>query len=755
MNQTLSRGLLILSCVGMFCSGGMAQAQECTHYGAYSHWVGGVNFEGVSEIMDFVVSGTTAYCLTQEPAGVGGSPPMIGTLRVLDISNPAVPVTLGSVSWPNGDPQSLAVSGSMAYVTDGPAGLRLVDITNPSSPVLMGQVVAPGAVSYDVAVSGTLAYVTDGNQGLHVVDVANPNAPVIIGGIDTPGMALGLAMAGSLVFVADYSFSGLQVIDCSNPNVPVIIGNVVTTGSAVDVTLSGSIAYLADGPEGVQLIDVSNPASPSVVGHIGAPVSREVTGITVMGTQCVFSAGYSGVFVYDVSNASTPVYLQYRQTSGRAHRVTHSPGSLIFATYVNPSTPLVNDGGYDEFYISSLQGPPLTGSLTLQWSHGIAVSGPTAFLAQSTISGPQLVSVDVSDPTAPQQLGQMATSCYDVEVSGTTVYLAAGYQGFKILDASNPQQLTLIATVPETTGYEVGGVEVNGSHAYVAHYGAGFHVFDVADPANPINVGNLQIPSSNVRVFGSRAYLANGIRLVLVDVTDPASPIETGSVYLPSRVVDMVEYGTTVFAATEYRGLQIVNVSDPTQPVIVGAVPLETICSGISLSGSFLYLATGSTPAGPSPIDLLILDISEPTLPKTIGNIERDVNEVAVEGSHIFWAGPVGLEIAPIQCEAISAIPPESGQKTGLLGLAYPNPVRGEKAMIPFSVPHSGRVELRVYDLAGREVRTLVDETLEAGERVVLWDGSDSQGQPVSGGIYFYRLRMPGHESTMKLVRTR
>ena len=276
----------------------------------------------------------------------------------------------------------------------------------------------------------------------------------------------------------------------------------------------------------------------------------------------------------------------------------------------------------------------------------------------------------------------------------------------------------------------------------------GLHVFDVSDPANPVNVGNLPIPSSNVRVFGGRAYLANGIRLVVVDVTDPASPLEIGSAFPTSRIVDMVEYGSIVYATTEHRGLKIVDVSDPTQPVVVSTLPMEAYGRDLALSGSFLYLATFE-----SPTDLTILDISDPIAPKAIGTIEEDIGGVAVDGSFIYMTSSLGLITAPIQCEATSGILSDTKQGPGLLGAAYPNPVRSGRTIIPFTVSRFGMVELRVYDIAGREVRALVNEALEPGDQVASWDGTDKQGRSVPGGIYFYQLRMAGLTFSRKLVR--
>jgi flagellar hook assembly protein FlgD len=89
------------------------------------------------------------------------------------------------------------------------------------------------------------------------------------------------------------------------------------------------------------------------------------------------------------------------------------------------------------------------------------------------------------------------------------------------------------------------------------------------------------------------------------------------------------------------------------------------------------------------------------------------------------------------------------------LGQASPNPVWEGLSTIPFVMSSPGPVKLRLLDLAGREVRLLVDKRMEAGAHSVHWDGRDNQGHLVKAGTYIYQLRAPGFESSRKLVRLR
>ncbi len=78
----------------------------------------------------------------------------------------------------------------------------------------------------------------------------------------------------------------------------------------------------------------------------------------------------------------------------------------------------------------------------------------------------------------------------------------------------------------------------------------------------------------------------------------------------------------------------------------------------------------------------------------------------------------------------------------------HPNPFN-PVTNIKFSVALDGHVDLAVYDLSGRKIRTLVSETRVAGQHTVTWDGTDAAGNSVPSGMYFYKY-VAGGESTAK-----
>ena len=82
----------------------------------------------------------------------------------------------------------------------------------------------------------------------------------------------------------------------------------------------------------------------------------------------------------------------------------------------------------------------------------------------------------------------------------------------------------------------------------------------------------------------------------------------------------------------------------------------------------------------------------------------------------------------------------------------YPNPFNPE-TQIRYIIPEAAEVSLKIYNILGREVRTIVSGKKEKGEYTVKWDGKDASGISAASGIYFYRLTAGSFVSAKKMVR--
>lgn len=91
----------------------------------------------------------------------------------------------------------------------------------------------------------------------------------------------------------------------------------------------------------------------------------------------------------------------------------------------------------------------------------------------------------------------------------------------------------------------------------------------------------------------------------------------------------------------------------------------------------------------------------------------------------------------------------ESVPRSYELAQNFPNPFNPQTEIL-YQLPEPGRVSLKIYDLLGKEVRTLVEEFREAGYHQVIWDGRDNANRTVPSGVYLRKLAANGFVQTKR-----
>jgi photosystem II stability/assembly factor-like uncharacterized protein len=103
------------------------------------------------------------------------------------------------------------------------------------------------------------------------------------------------------------------------------------------------------------------------------------------------------------------------------------------------------------------------------------------------------------------------------------------------------------------------------------------------------------------------------------------------------------------------------------------------------------------------------------------------------------------------QVNEIAERPVDNKPTDFVLDQNYPNPFN-PTTTIAFSVPQTQKVTLKVYNLMGEEIKTLVDRTMMQGKYSVQWDATDKFGNKVSSGTYLYTLRIGQQNLAKKMV---
>jgi hypothetical protein len=204
-------------------------------------------------------------------------------LQIFDVSNPASPNLVGQVIASDlvneyvapASIREVAVRDGYAYLTvqDGYPnqtqqhiyGFYVIDVSNPASPVVVGSKRDLPYTS-SVVVSGHYAYVTNNGfnyslyrqvTGLMVLDVSDPTSPVVVGTVPSGGGPL--SVEGGIVYVSN-SQDGVEVFDVSNPQLPWFIGRASPDYVTSDVEAGGGFVFAAQSALGLVVLPTQCPS---------------------------------------------------------------------------------------------------------------------------------------------------------------------------------------------------------------------------------------------------------------------------------------------------------------------------------------------------------------------------------------------------------------------------------------------------------------------------------------------------------------
>ena len=81
----------------------------------------------------------------------------------------------------------------------------------------------------------------------------------------------------------------------------------------------------------------------------------------------------------------------------------------------------------------------------------------------------------------------------------------------------------------------------------------------------------------------------------------------------------------------------------------------------------------------------------------------------------------------------------------------YPNPFN-PTTTISYDLPKRSLVTLGIYDLLGKQIKILVNQSQDAGNKIAMWNGTDNLGRPVSAGVYLYQIQAGEFNQTRKML---
>ncbi|MCA9250649.1 MAG: hypothetical protein KDA54_05905 [Phycisphaerales bacterium] len=558
-------------------------------------------------VIDIAVDGDTMYFSSG------------GRLVTADISDPANPVELSSISMRN-TIWALEVRNSVLFVGGdrNTVCFRTFDVSDPANPIEMWKGCGFfGGSPRDIVFWNDIAYTLHGNDA-HAFDMTDPANPIVHQGVQ---YSLGgpTAVAGDYLFMStDAPGNGvakLVVFDLGNapdPYRPPIVGEVSLGGGldAGSIVISGNHAYIqpydgyaTPGGGSTFIIDIANPSDPVVVGAIPGtqPPSYPVSGHLAVANGILYAAVQpSGVNLYNIG--------------------------------ANPTSPPL---------IGTI---PSIGNVNL-----VNVVGDRAFIADESEG---VVIYDVSNPASPVRLGGVHSPTWlrKAQLRDNMLFVTDRDYGLSIIDVSDSKNIPMQPVgIHQAGGSEAWGIDIQGNRAYLGAGTGGLEVIDVSTQSAPALLGQIDpspwtnfddlVVNDGIAYVGA-SFSSGGCSayLVTMDVSNPENISLLDSVYLSGacRVrnvdLDANEVGVLVHVTLESNAVAIIDATDPGR---LGVLSVDTIPDTenrdgvMRQSGKLRFVITRDSNDG-----VYAVDVRNPVDPTQIGV----VHELA-GGGHITVAG--------------------------------------------------------------------------------------------------------------------
>ncbi len=179
----------------------------------------------------------------------------------------------------------------------------------------------------------------------------------------------------------------------------------------------------------------------------------------------------------------------------------------------------------------------------------------------------------------------------------------------------------------------VQALTVSGTRALVTTDGSEVALVDLGNPTQPVVLGSWKslFPVSDAELAGNLAYIASyepGFlsTIEIVDFSDSAKSVLRGYYDTPGHAQEITLVANTAYVADGEAGLLILDVSDPTMPRRLGGYDTQGDVTGVRVAGHNAYVADGTW--------LLILDVSDPVRPTRLGlhKVAGGISAFQVEG---------------------------------------------------------------------------------------------------------------------------
>ncbi len=579
-------------------------------------------------------------------------------------------------------------------------------------------------------------------SGVKIYDVRDPENMVQISRIGRripPSNEVPSVVMGDFVFGCA-KWHGLFVIDFSDIDEPEIIHSSLSHGRPISTCKQGNYLYVVDGVSSDHTIrhssqfrvfsieDIFNPVQVSVFDY----PDRDLSLISVDGNYAYLVPGQGGrvteLIVFNIEDSENPELIATIDCAGLDMLLVDdmlyiSRGSTVLIISVaDPENPFrlplfIIEEHYDDRYRAN----------------SIAISGDLMYTPGSIPLGEGnsweqgLTIWDKSDLNNIQLVGECAlrvNSAHRIAIYNNYVYITSknGVDGLSIVDvsdAANPREVLFMDDIIYATN-----VKVFDDLLFVLEICYGVKIFSLENPARPELIGQYDTPSL----------------LMNIDVD-----LAEGYMYV-------AEYDDiSIYDIARFTGLWDVTLSEESYDY--GDVPIDSTALWtvvVTNRGMESVTITGNTIGdGAFTADLFGVRILEPGTETNVDIRFTPRVDSAYTRTITISAGIRNLEVnlsgTGININEVSHSEDNLPLKFVITSI-IPNPFNSQTTL-SFNLPKAGNVQMDIFDINGRKVKTLIDGFTNTGSHSVNWEAHD-----ISAGLYIVKLTASGKSHAQKIA---
>jgi len=648
------------------------------------------------------------------------------------------------------------------YALEGvQTGTSIVDITDPAN--LREVTFIPGSNSdwREIKTYQHYAYVVnETGGGMQIIDMSNlPVSATLVATYAALATAhtLWIDEASGILYAEGNSTQPVKVISLANPISPVQIGFFGI--ECHDIVVQNNIAYISEGTRGSYgLYDVSTPTAAVRLGTVSAPApagyahncwpspddnflmtTEENTGETVK--------------MYDVSNLSSPVLTdQYLGGSNLAHNVYIRENFSYIAHYADGLKIVDISNPFNIFEVGFYDTNPAGGGFNGAWniypffpSGKIALSdiqnGVWVFFFDDGSQKPTITSTPGTTAVVGQPYSYDPNNIINVLGTPAITFSFTGPTGFNVNTSTGA-----VSWTPTAGQIGTHPISITATNAF----GSNTQNFNITVSATGgytarINCGGPSYTAMNGNVFvADQAFVAGSFGFVngtMQSFTNPIANTTDDPLYQNIR--------RTTNSATSFR------YNFDAIPSGTYMVTLHLMAPTGGGAGNFIMdvLAEGTTVFNDLDINAQAggtFTALVKTFSVSVTDGRLNLNFVRVNKAALV----TGIEVVQTAAPSLSKESPPliaSVPQDFQLFQNHPNPFN-PTTRIRYEIPSSMPVRLKIYNMLGEEVRTLVEASHQPGQYEVEWDGRQNSGTAVPSGVYIYRLEGEGFAEVRKMI---